>query len=443
MDDIDFADSFRESIAGRTGRSSKTSTILGTATSDSDGGVVDVRVDGMNIGAGEGGSSRLPTTVTVRKGDRCIITLRGLDGTGKTPVVTGVVGGGDRLGDELRDFARSEDDVVRLEAEAAAQAAMDAAQEAQDAADEAQAAIDATDQHFWSDSNGIHVTTGASDADHGPNLLANSNGTIVRDGTRPLTSMTKSGFIVYDGDSQNVMTSMTRSGFNVYDGESGKPLASMNRGGVSLADGQGHQLAAFTPGSTTFYDSDGRMLGSYGKDIRLLPEPAPGTSTAKIYIAGDSVHNAGVIRGDFNTGDEDGRLSISSSRWLTLSGYTGVTVKAEANSEPFVEVYGTGVRTNGVLGINNTHAIGGVWFGSDVIYMDVPSKLFMSQERFVQITGSVSGSNFVMFATNGDWNAANIGLMLAFQNGGVILHTSGWTTATYVRVNWMIAQIGA
>ena len=239
------------------------------------------------------------------------------------------------------------------------------------------------------------------------------------------------------------MASMTRSGFNVYDGESGQPLASMNRGGVSLADGQGHQLAAFTPGSTTFYDSDGRMLASYGKDIRLLPEPGEGSSTAKIYIAGDSVHNAGVIRGDFNAGDEDGRLSISSTRWLTLSGYTGVTVKAEANDEPFIEVYGTGVRTNGVLGINNTHTIGGVWFGSDVIYMDVPSKLFMSQERFVQITGSVSGSNFVMFATNGDWNAANIGLMLAFQNGGVILHTSGWSAATYVRVNWMIVKIGA
>jgi predicted nucleic acid-binding Zn-ribbon protein len=196
-------------------------------------------------------------------------------------------------------------------------------------------------------------------------------------------------------------------------------------------------------GTFKVIDKSGRTLASYGSDIRLLPEPASGTSTSKIYIAGDSVHNAGVIRGDFNTGEEDGRLSISSTKWLTLSGYTGVTVKAEANSEPFIEVYGTGVRTKGVLGINNTHTIGGVWFGSDVIYMDGAAKLFMTQQRFIEITGSVSGNNFVMFATNGDWNAANLGVSFAFQYGGVVLHTSGWTVATHVRVNWMIVKIGA
>jgi hypothetical protein len=67
----------------------------------------------------------------------------------------------------------------------------------------------------------------------------------------------------------------------------------------------------------------------------------------------------------------------------------------------------------------------------------------MSQERFIQITGSPSGNNFVMFATNGDWNGAQLGVSFAFQNGAVVLHTSGWYAATQVRVNWMIVQIGA
>lgn len=71
-----------------------TSTLYGTAATDSSGGSVSVRMGADTLRAdGQAGTSvPVPTTTDVRAGETVIVTV--VDGH---PVVTGVVGGGDRL----------------------------------------------------------------------------------------------------------------------------------------------------------------------------------------------------------------------------------------------------------------------------------------------------------------------------------------------------------
>ena len=112
MDDIDLAQSLRGSLGGgttarRVSSPTTTTTIAGTATCDSANGVVSVRIDGQGTGTGDDGSTEIATTTNVREGDRVIVTLVGADGTGKHPVVTGVVGRGDEMQQQIEDAASS------------------------------------------------------------------------------------------------------------------------------------------------------------------------------------------------------------------------------------------------------------------------------------------------------------------------------------------------
>ncbi len=95
-----------------------TSTVYGTATSDSSGGSVSVRMGADTLRAdGQAGTSVLvPTTTDVRAGETVIVTV--VDGH---PVVTGVVGSGDRLRTDVDAAAGVADlaqqDVTKAQAE--------------------------------------------------------------------------------------------------------------------------------------------------------------------------------------------------------------------------------------------------------------------------------------------------------------------------------------
>ena len=159
--------------------------VVATATSQSEDGYVKVAIDGDVIGIEDADGNQLgsneieiPTSAHVEQGDNVIITLFG--GAMSKPLYTQVQGSGDRTYN------------LAVLAQAAAEAAEVVASEAHDA-------VEATNQHFFSDSNGIHVSTEENDANTGPNLLANSLGILLRDGTLIRTAQTASGFAVYDG----------------------------------------------------------------------------------------------------------------------------------------------------------------------------------------------------------------------------------------------------
>ena len=124
-----------------------------------------------------------------------MVSLYGSDGQ-LSPVVTAVAAGGDRTREEVR------------------QAAQDASHAAE-MAGEVAAVANATNQHFFSDDAGVHVTTDESDAAGGSNVLLNALGLVLRLAGIPLAAFTPLGVSVYDGagaDAANVVASFSSKG---------------------------------------------------------------------------------------------------------------------------------------------------------------------------------------------------------------------------------------
>lgn len=160
MDSIDAAAAFlggydkdRGSMQNSTVQS-ETHTITGTATSDSADGLVMVDLEGYTISEDDEQSLELPTTVDVHEGDTVQVTLVG--GVAKSPIVTGVVGGGDRLSGNVT--------------------------EALDAAQAAELIVRALNYYFFHDDAGAHVTTEPNNPNVGPNALLDALALYFRDG---------------------------------------------------------------------------------------------------------------------------------------------------------------------------------------------------------------------------------------------------------------------
>lgn len=91
----------------------------------------------------------------------------------------------------------------------------DDASHAAEMAAEAAAVATATNQHFFADTTGVHVTTDESDAAGGSNVLLNASGMVLRSSETPLAAFTPSGVSVYDGagaDAANVVASFSSKG---------------------------------------------------------------------------------------------------------------------------------------------------------------------------------------------------------------------------------------
>lgn len=137
----------------------------------------------------------LPTTVDVREGDELLVSLYGSDGQ-LSPVVTAVAAGGDRTREEVQQAAQDATHAAEMAGEVAAVAT-------------------ATNQHFFTDTTGVHVTTDESDAAGGSNVLLNASGMVLRSSETPLAAFTPSGVSVYDGagaDAANVVASFSSKG---------------------------------------------------------------------------------------------------------------------------------------------------------------------------------------------------------------------------------------
>ena len=79
----------------------QTTTTYGIATSDSVNGSVRVNLGGDTVSMDDDQTIEVETTFAVFEGDEVIVSLVGADGTGKAPVVIGVVGRGDQQQTEI------------------------------------------------------------------------------------------------------------------------------------------------------------------------------------------------------------------------------------------------------------------------------------------------------------------------------------------------------
>lgn len=193
-----------------------TNTYIGQAVADSDNGSVQIILSDDAITpewSGEGTAVEVPTTTAVRAGDNVLVQTFG-GHVMTSPVVTGVVGRGDEL---------------------------------QELAEDAEAVANAVSQHFWSDTDGAHVTevtqeewndSGGASYHSGANSLWNSLGMLFRDGMTNLMAVLTSGVAIYDGlgnAASNIVASFTDTGATI--GRLAEGHAVFDSSGMHVYDG--------------------------------------------------------------------------------------------------------------------------------------------------------------------------------------------------------------
>ena len=292
-----------------------TSTYTATATSDSSNGAVDVVLSDTVTGDGidDSVSVELPTTVSVRKGDTVLVTGYGGEVI-KSAVVTGDLGGGDRIRDEVDGI------------------------------------VSATSQYFWTvdGEDGAHVTNIPQEQfledPSGANLLANSNGILLRDGETYLSAFTPSGMAVYDGNGNgagNVVAEFTANGARIGYEDSANVAISSN--GVMFSDSNGYSVGRIASGDVLDVSAIVKSL-STERQIDLdagesatfgftgTPDFSSGPIT--VVVRSDSISQSGTLQAH-GTAIDNERMTVVTS---ATSGGWQVTVTAKVslaiNSNP-------------------------------------------------------------------------------------------------------------
>lgn len=268
MDMFDFAGM----LFGRAGTSQQHSVTASGAASSADG-VASITLDADVTPADDVGEDAdqtvidLPTSPDVDEGDEVIVTLVG-DGPLKTPVVTANPGSGDRMR-ALADSAKT-------------------------IADAAQAVAEAVNQHFFADTNGIHVTEATQEdwnANHsGANVLINSLGQLFRDGLNNLLTLTTEdgarALTIWDGLGNAAENVRARFGTTIRLGSDEYPMLDIRDGWMyfyptaddvqSLFFGPTTRIQRLLNGSLKL-QSDNGAVSLYGQTIGVAP--ANGTNT--------------------------------------------------------------------------------------------------------------------------------------------------------------------
>ena len=243
-----------------------TKTYIGQAVTDSDNGSVQIIMSDDAITpewSGEGTAVEVPTTTAVRAGDNVLVQTFG-GHVMTSPVVTGVVG----RGDELQELAEG-----------------------------AEAVANAVSQHFWSDTDGAHVTevtqeewsdAGGSGYHSGANSLWNSMGMLFRDGLTNLLAILTDGLAIYDGggnDASNIVAAFSSGGAQV--GYTNGAHVSITDSGLTFADEDGNVAGVMdsSGGTVTEYVSKVVALNPPGHDATIGFVGVPDLTAGNITIS--------------------------------------------------------------------------------------------------------------------------------------------------------------
>lgn len=271
----------------------------------------------------------LPTSPDVDEGDELIVTLVG-DGPLKTPVVTANPGSGDRM----RALANS----------------------AKTAADAAQAVAEAVNQHFFADTNGIHVTEVTQEewgeSPTGANVLINSIGQLFRDGLSNLLALLASSvateyFTVGDYDEYQTY----------YPTGQVQTILSVKAGGVEVpkyVDGTSSDSAYYTDSGTYIslsLEAETQYAGETLEITYLTP-------SAMAFFDGLGNDASNVIASFSSLG---ATIGYEGSGHTVVDAH-GMHVYTGASSTPSMEVDADGMSVSGANGtmyfnLNNTYEV--------------------------------------------------------------------------------------
>lgn len=168
--------------------------ITGEVGTTSEDGKTTISLDGLVFSEEDSQEIEMDTLGGLEEGDVATVLLTGENGRGMTPLAIGAPGSIDRI----KTIASS----------------------AAETAEAAQEVAEATNQHFFADDNGIHVTEATQedwDTNHtGANVLINSIGQLFRDGLNNLLTLTTQdgarSLAIWDGignNAENVLAQFT------------------------------------------------------------------------------------------------------------------------------------------------------------------------------------------------------------------------------------------
>lgn len=316
------------------------------------------------------GVVELPTSPSVRNGETVQVSI-----VSGTPVVTAVVGEGDR-----QDFNID--------------VAYTTAASAEELAEEAKAVAEATGQHFWEDDGGAHVTEVTQEewntSHSGANSLWNSLGMLFRNGLTNLLAIITSntggsatGISIYDGqgnDAENIVASFTNDGVTV--GSSNKNSMSLGATSMTMLDGEGGTMLEIAPSSASsrknLSNSFDGVMPTQGNSVTLHLATVPDLSIRSIScrwdvkVGGGSAHTLSANFTSFGTtipfNENRYVLNVTpnSDGTVTIENISSTAVMPELSKFTFV-YSGNGVAPYYRFG-NGTSAITGAYgfsHGSD------------------------------------------------------------------------------
>lgn len=239
-----------------------------------------------------GGVDETPVKLTIaaKPGDTVQVRVSGgrafLVGNASAPPTD------DRTAISARDIARkaakqADENADAIEkTDAAAKKAQEAAAAAQIAADEAADIAEATEQHFWNDAAGVHVSSDEGDAEGENNILMNSLGVLLRKAGKILAQFSASQVAFYDGlgnAASNIIASF---------GTSGATIGKASGRNIKVNDTDGVVVTKPTNGSTAsaLTIKDGTYEGTVGLSTLhglARVDIYPGINTNDLHAYGD------------------------------------------------------------------------------------------------------------------------------------------------------------
>lgn len=240
-------------------------------------------------------NNSMPCDPVIEAGDAVVVTDR--HGDTHNAYVTGVVLKPDGAM-ETRSTAKSPASNSNLSASPLAMAvtAVKASMErTNQVAESAKAIAEATDQHFWNDTNGVHVSTQDKVPNGTRNILINSVGILLRAVDNYLAELSASGVKFYDGlgnASTNETASFGSNGAKI--GKVDETHLSVNSSAIEIISSTLQTLLSMSK-QTRNIDGVNTDLGAITSTMPLLLEHV-GAGTSRLYMTDGTNPNKELTR---------------------------------------------------------------------------------------------------------------------------------------------------
>lgn len=338
-------------------------------------------------------------------------------------------------------------------------------------AQEALDVAEATGQHFWSDSDGIHVTEVTQEtwqtAPSGANVLINSAGQLFRSVLNNLLAILPSGIAIYDGNgnaASNILAQFTsnlvRIGGNVPDGT-----------GVESAVQFFDQTETHDTDMTasTYFDGDGSTYQTMQSTVNLsstladegkaIDTGSSGTAALDLSNALENgisatgeqhneVHAALMADASYSDGDTTSHAAVRATATTTNGNHLSY-------AELIADAIGIGTDENDIYYYTmsnvrqalNCRSAGvlTMWAGTKVMNVgtNVSSFTLFTKAELQAIVGTdwtPTGANCSVYVMNGDSNVTDA-MMSASINGSSIVRVHMNKTKTgNTRINYLIIR---